>query len=340
MTPAEGRTGRREDGPPGEALLYLSRADVAALGLSMAEVVAAVEEGCRLKGEGAVAMPPKMTLAGEGDAFAQAMAAWLRGAEAGVKWVTVVPANRARGREAVNGLLVLSDGESGLPLAVMDAALVTALRTGASVAVAARFLARPDVARVGVLGCGVQGRRAVEALRVVLPGLAVVRCHDPDPEAVAALAAVCEGLTPPLRLEVCGRATEVGCGAGVVVTAITMGAGPPPLDETVLEPGALAVALDYDAAWTPAAMRSCDRFFCDDAAAVVATKAAGRRLAGVPETIAGDLGDLATGRVPGRRDGQERLFCLNLGMAIEDVVTARLVLGRARERGLGTTLPL
>lgn len=340
MTDDGARVGRPAGGAAGDVLLYLGSADVAALGIDMAEVVAAVEEGCRLKGEGAVAMPPKLTLAGAGDAFAQAMAAWQRDAEAAVKWVTVVPANRARGRAVVNGLLVLSDGQTGLPLAVMDAALVTALRTGASVAVAARFLARPEVECVGVLGCGVQGRRAVEALRVVLPRLRTVRCHDPDPAAVAALAALCGDLRPPLGLEACRRPADIGRDAGVVVSAITMGGGPPPLDEGVLEPGALAVALDYDAAWTPAAMRACERFFCDDTAAVRATKAAGRRLAGVPDTIAGDLGDLAAGRVPGRRDDRERLFCLNLGMAVEDLVTARLVLARAQARGVGTLLPL
>ena len=123
------------------------------------------------------------------------------------------------------------------------------------------------------------------------------------------------------------------------MTAITMrDDAEPVLEAGLLEEGALAVALDYDAAWSAAAMAECGRFFCDDTAQVLATKAAGPRLAGIPETIAGDLGELAAGLVAGRRDDAERLFCMNLGVAVEDVATARLVLARARERGAGVTL--
>jgi ornithine cyclodeaminase/alanine dehydrogenase-like protein (mu-crystallin family) len=114
----------------------------------------------------------------------------------------------------------------------------------------------------------------------------------------------------------------------------------PPLGPGLLQPGALAVALDYDAAWSGAAMAECDRFFCDDAAGVRTTRAAGVRLAEVPGEIAGDLGELAAGLVHGRERDDERLFCLNLGMALEDIVTGRLALQRARELGVGRELPL
>ena len=81
---------------------------------------------------------------------------------------------------------MLSDPGTGLPAAVMDAGAITAWRTGASVGVAARYLARPDVACVGVLGCGVQARAAVRALAAVLPELRTVRCHDAVEAAVGA----------------------------------------------------------------------------------------------------------------------------------------------------------
>ena len=87
-------------------------------------------------------------------------------------------------------------------------------------------------------------------------------------------------------------------------------------------------------------MAECDRFFCDDTATVRATQAAGARLAGIPGEIAGDLGELAAGLVAGRRGPDERLFCLNLGMALEDVVAGELALRRARELGVGRELPL
>ncbi|HQF52259.1 MAG TPA: ornithine cyclodeaminase family protein [Thermoleophilia bacterium] len=323
------------------SLLYLSREDLGSLGVSMGEVVDAVDAGCAAKGRGEVVMPPKLSLHGEGDAYSQVMAATLAGGGLGAKWVTLFPQNAARGLPITNGLVVLGDGETGLPSAVLDAATITAWRTGASVGVAARYLARRDVTTAGVLGCGVQARASVRALAAVLPGLREVRCHDAVPAVAASFAAELGADLPHLSLVVVPTPDAVVADAGVVVTAITMTRDVrPPLGAGLLAPGALAVALDYDAAWTAAAMAECDRLFCDDVAAALATRAAGARLAGLPDPIAGDLGDLAAGLVRGRERADERLFCLNLGMALEDVVTGELALRRARELGVGTELPL
>ena len=135
-------------------VLYLSRGDVERLRLPMGEVVAAVEEGFRLKGTGETEMPPKPALHPGGGAFIHAMPALVRGEVglAALKWVAVYNTNPARGLPALAALLVLSDAADGQPLAVMDAALLTALRTGASVGVAARRLARDDVEAVGDRG--------------------------------------------------------------------------------------------------------------------------------------------------------------------------------------------
>ena len=334
-------SGESDRQPPG-TLLYLCREDLASLGVTMLEVVDAVDAGCAAKGRGEVVMPPKLSLHGEGDAYAQVMAATLAGdGGIGAKWVTLFPQNAAHGLPVTNGLVVLSDPQTGLPAAVLDAATITAWRTGASVGVAARYLASRGAATVAVVGCGVQARASVLALAAVLPGLREVRCHDLDPARAAAFARQLGEQLPGVTFATCataGAAVELG---DVVVTAITMTADiRPPLGAGLLQPGALAVALDYDAAWSAAAMAACDRFFCDDVATVRATQAGGVRLAGVPADIAGDLGALAAGSVRGRTGDDERLFCLNLGMALEDVVTAALVLRRARELGVGTELPL
>ena len=328
--------------PPQGTLLYLSRDDLESLGVTMLEVVDAVDAGCAAKGRGEVVMPPKLSLHGEGDAYSQVMAATLPGgAGLGAKWVTLFPQNAARGLPITNGLVVLSDPATGLPSAVMDAATVTAWRTGAGVGVAARYLARRDAAAVGVLGCGVQARASVRALAAVLPGLLEVRCHDAVEAAGEAFVAGLAAELPDVCFTAAAAPADVVCGADVVVTAITMTADiRPPLGPGLLEPGALAVALDYDAAWSADAMAACDRFFCDDAATVRATQAAGVRLAGIPGEVAGDLGELCAGLVPGRECDDERLFCLNLGMALEDVVTGQLALRKARELGVGRELPL
>jgi len=326
----------------GDGLLYLTRAEIESLGIGAADVVDALDSGLREKGRGAVVMPPKTSLHGPERAFCQVLSAWLPGSGAlGVKWVTIFPSNAAKGLPAVGGLVVLSDASTGRPQAILDGGVITAWRTGASAALAARYLARPDCDRVGLLGCGVQGKASVDALAAELPGLRTVLCHDAVPAAATAFVAEAAARLPGIEVIVCDRPAAVARGAGVVVTAITMSDDvAPPLADGCLEPGGLAVALDYDAAWSAAAMAECERFYCDDTAQVLATRAHGPRLQGIPEAIAGDLGELAADLVEGRRDPGERLFCLNLGLAVEDVVTARLVLARARERGVGTLLPL
>jgi ornithine cyclodeaminase/alanine dehydrogenase len=322
------------------SLLYLSRDDVAGLDLPMSDVLSAVEESFRLKGRGEVRLPAKIGVEAGGGAFAHAMPAFVPAAGVlGVKWVGSFPGNPARGLPAVSGLIVLSDAATGLPTAVMDASLVTALRTGASAGVAARWLARAGAAVAAVVGCGVQGRTSLRALVEALPGLREVRCRDVHESAALSFVSELSTLLPGLEFRVCDSAPEAVAGADVVVTAIPMDGGRPPLDAGLLVAGGLVVALDYDAAWSAAAMAACERLVTDDLAQTLATKAAGAHLAGLP-AIDADLGRIVAGLEPGRLDAGQRIFCLNLGIATHDLLTARLVYDRARAAGAGTTLPL
>ena len=104
--------------------------------------------------------------------------------------------------------------------------------------------------------------------------------------------------------------------------------------------GALAVSLDYDSAWTSAAMRACDKFCADDVPQLLATRAHGVYFGGIPETIHADLGELAAGLRPGREHAAERIFSMNMGIAVDDMVTAKALYNLARQRGAGTRLPL
>ncbi|HXI04634.1 MAG TPA: hypothetical protein VNI57_15775, partial [Candidatus Saccharimonadales bacterium] len=127
-------------------ILYLSRADVEAAAVGMPEIIERVEAAFREKGEGRAEMPPKPGIhpgaPGE-DNFIHAMPALLpRMGAAGIKWVSGFPGNRDRGLPYITGLLILNDPETGLPRAVIDASWITAMRTAAATAVAARHLAR------------------------------------------------------------------------------------------------------------------------------------------------------------------------------------------------------
>ena len=306
----------------------------------MADVLAAVEESFRRKGRGEVRMPAKIGVEAGGGAFAHAMPAFVPAAGAlGVKWVGAFPGNPALGLPTVSGLVVLADPATGLPVAVMDAALVTALRTGASAGVAARFLARQGAAVAAIVGCGVQGRSSLRALAAALPGLREVRCRDVSEDAAQSFVEELAALLPGLELRRCGSAPEAVAGADVVVTAIPMNGGRPPLDAGLLGRGALAVALDYDAAWTAAAMAECERLVTDDRRRPwrprppASTWRACRR--STPTS-----GRSSPGSKPGRLDAAQRILCLNLGVATHDMLTARLVYERALAAGAGTRLPL
>lgn len=323
-------------------LIYLSRADVEGLGMSMREVLDAVDQGFAAKGRGLVEMPPKPGIHTRPDCFLHAMPAYVQELEvAGLKWVGGYPPNPAKGLPYISGLLVLNDCETGLPLAVMDCAWVTAMRTGASAGVSAKYLARADSSTATIVGCGVQGRTSLMALVETLPELTEVRCYDLYPEATQRFIAEMAARFPALRFVACAAAAEAARDADVVVTAVPIVEHPQPdLDAGMLKEGALAVSLDYDSAWTSAAMRQCDKFCSDDVDQMLATKDHGVYFGGIPEAIHADLGELAAGLKAGRENARERTFSMNMGIAVDDMVTARVLYERALERGAGVRLPL
>jgi ornithine cyclodeaminase/alanine dehydrogenase-like protein (mu-crystallin family) len=320
-------------------LLYLSRADVEAVGVTMAQAIDALEAAFREKGEGRVEMPPKPGIhPGGTDNFIHAMPAYIPALNsAGVKWVSGFPENHRRGLPYISGLLIMNDPETGIPLAVMDCTWITAMRTGAATAVAARYLARPESSVAGVLGCGVQGRTNVEALNVLFP-LEKVVAYDVDARGARCYA---EEVNKHLGLEVVvaetPRAAVSGC--DLVVTAGPILKVPhATIQAGWLDEGAFASLVDFDSYWHPAAMKEADRFCTDDLAQLRYYERAGY-FQDIPPVHA-DLGELVTGQKPGRETPRERTMTANLGLALDDMAVAPLVYEQAVEKGVGTWLPL
>jgi len=320
-------------------LLYLSQADVAAVGLTMAEIIESLELAFREKGEGRVEMPPKPGIhPGGGDNFIHAMPAYIPALRsAGVKWVGGFPENYRRGLPYITGLLILNDVETGLPLAVMDCVWITAKRTGAATAVAAKYLARPESSVVGVLGCGVQGRSNVEALNVLFP-LKRVMAYDVNADAGRRYA---DDISARLGLEVVLADTprEAVAGCDIVVTAGPILKSPHrTIQAGWLDEGAFASLVDFDSYWQPDAMREADKFCTDDVPQLCHYQEVGY-FEDIPPVYAG-LGELAAGQKPGRESPEERTMTANLGLAMDDMVVAPLLYERAVEKGMGVWLPL
>ena len=136
---------------------------------------------------------------------------------AGIKWVTRYLPNLEKGLPYVLGLLILNDPETGVPICVMDCAWITAVRTGAASAVAAKYLARKDSRQIGILACGVQGRSNLEAMKVVFPDLQLAKVFDIIPEKAERYAQEMADLLQ-MRIEVSQTPEAAVADADIVVT--------------------------------------------------------------------------------------------------------------------------
>jgi ornithine cyclodeaminase/alanine dehydrogenase-like protein (mu-crystallin family) len=328
-----------------QPLLLLSASDVVAL-LDPAACLDAVERAFRLLGEGSAAPPALCGQHVEGGVF-HVKAAVLAD-EHGHPWFAAkvnanFPGNpRQRSLPTVQGAVLLMDGSSGEPRALLDSAAITALRTAAATGVAARWLAPAGATTVTLAGCGVQGRAHLPFLVAALPRLRRVRLYDPDVEAQRAAVAVATALgldaEPVADLAAACRTSEV-C---VTCTPSRR----PLLDRGDVAPGALVAGVGADNEnkheLAPALLA---------AATVVTDLLAQCALVGDlhhaleagalrREDVHADLGEVVAGRRPGRRSREEIVVFDSTGLAVQDVAAAMLVYERALAAGRGVPVGL
>ena len=319
-------------------VLYLSRAEIDKLRISMAEVIEVVEEAFREKAKKRVETPPKPGVHPQKDAFIHAMPAYMPKIRvAGVKWVSGFPENPKLGLPYISGLLILNDIETGFPICVMDCTWITAKRTGAATAIAAKYLAREDSKTFGILGCGVQESN-LEALMTVCRNLEEVKAYEVNAENLRRYVeemTIKHGVrvvpvdSPKTAVENCD----------IVVTAGPILKNPRPvIEESWFKVGGFACALDFDSYWKPEAMHSMDKFCTDDIEQLKYYRQQGY-FRDIPEVYA-ELSKIISGETHGRENSRERIMSMNLGLAIEDMATAKLVYEKAKKTGAGTKLPL
>jgi ornithine cyclodeaminase/alanine dehydrogenase len=320
-------------------VLYLSRADIERLSISMKDVIQVVEEAFLEKAAGRTEVPPKPGIHPEKDAFIHAMPAYIpKMASAGVKWVSGFPDNPKHGLPYISGILILNDSKTGFPICIMDCTWVTAKRTGAATAVAAKHLAREDSKVLGILGCGAQGRSNLEALSVTCKGLEEVNAYDVSEEN---LQKYVEEMTAKhgLKIVPAGSPRKAVENCDIVVTAGPILKHPKPVIEgSWFKKGGFTCPLDFDSYWKPEAMHSMDKFCTDDVEQLRYYQQQGY-FSDIPEVYA-DLGEIVSGKRFGRENSSERIMSMHLGLAIEDMATATLVYEKAKKSKVGTKLPL
>ena len=318
----------------------LSARDVARA-LPMKEAIRSAKEAFVALSGGRAVQPPRAVISrpdGRGEALF--MPAWIEGgAFMGVKTVTLFGDNPGRGLPRLQALLCLFDGETGTPRAVMDAAALTAIRTGAASGAATELLAREDADTAALFGAGVQGRTQLEALCAVRP-VREVRVFDPDRARAEAFArAASERLGLPVRAA--ASPAEALEGADVVCTATTATA--PVFRDGELAPGAHVNAVG---AYKPEA-REIPGDTVRRALVVVDHRPAALAEAGDllvpmkegligPEHIHAELGEVAAGRRPGRTAPEQVTLFKSVGTAAQDLSAAAHVLAAAERLGLGT----
>jgi ornithine cyclodeaminase/alanine dehydrogenase-like protein (mu-crystallin family) len=289
-------------------------------------------------------LPPKLGVhPREAGSHTGAMPALMRGEAAdgaddllGIKWVTAFAGNRARGIDAIHATVVLNDATTGVPLAILDGAPITAQRTAAISGVALRewWPRTPSPVAVTLVGAGVQGASHVEVLAHVARGcaLTIVDRHDERAEELASAARVSgafASVTPAPDVEAAIR------DADVVLTMVSFGPRRQAVAADAFTRAALIVSVDYDMC-VPAAVVAGSRLFATDDVAQFEATRDDVVFAGYPRPDA-PIGELLGANCAARRPAGP-VVVNHLGVGLADVVFADAIVRRAQELGLGTDL--
>jgi alanine dehydrogenase len=324
---------------PGRSTLLVDRAAVSRL-LTIAAAVEAVEAAFQAYGEGRVQMPPKPYLSfDKGDL--RCMPAYIPALGlATVKNVNVHPGNSDL--PTVMGTVTVFDPETGFPLAIMDGTYLTAMRTGAAGGVAAKYLARPDSAVAGFVGAGVQAATQLAALLVTMPSIERVLVSDVDEEKAARFAeaaAARHGLdaeAAPL--------SEVVSSCDILTTVTPV--RKPIIRRADVQPGTHINAIGADAP----GKQELEVEILRHAAVVIDSWEQGSHGGEINvavgkglfsrEDVHADIGEVVSGRKPGRENDDQITVFDSTGLAIQDCACAARVyraLTAGGELGEGAT---
>jgi len=314
-------------------LLYLSSADVEGLAIEAKDVNEAVERAFRAKGEGRTWTRPELAIHLSGGRTYYAKAAVMTGYGA-CKWHAHIPGNEQYGLADLNPLIVLTEGVTGLAVAIMDARWISGVRTASFTALAAKYLAKAGAESLGFIACGRQARAHLAALRAQFPVRRVL-CHSRKEATTRRFAdeVAAQGLearvAPP---------RDVVAGSDIVVSSTPLDVQMVPfLDADWVKPGGFVAAIDLGYSWRRESLERMDRVVTDD----MEQNGPGGPVAlnCDPTRYDADLGELAAGLKAGRAGAHERNAFVSSGFGLGDLAAAVLVYERARAMGAGRVLP-
>jgi ornithine cyclodeaminase len=320
-------------------VLVLSGADVEAL-LDLNELVDALAVAMAELSGGAASMPARIAadVPGPGGLLA-AMPAYLPSSQTlAVKLVTVFPGNRDLPTH--QAVVLCFDAGTGQPVALLDGAYLTAVRTAAGSALATRLLARPGSRRAAIIGTGVQARAHARALDRSA-GLAEIVLAGRDPARAHALAAE---LSPELDADLTAVDSPADAVRAADVVCATTHAAEPVLRREWLPPGCHVNSVGYNTAGRGEldldTIRDAAVVAVESRAVTLAPPPAGAVELQGPATAVVEIGELLTGQAVGRREPADLTVYKSVGVAVQDAAAAALVLRAAHRHGAGRTIDL
>lgn len=327
----------------GKQMLYLSEGDERRVELDVNAVIDVLEEVHVARKEGRVQMPPKPGLRPVGKAgFVDGYPAFVEGTEyLGIKWLSGYFANPAKGLPFINGLIILNDTQTGVPLCVMSCGYLTALRTAGIHGVGLRRLVAPGARTIGVVGCGLQARTHLMVTMASVQGLEELYCWNVNPAGAQSYAAEAAERYPGLNVHVCDSMEEAVSAADVLIIGAPLlpdGSGRM-IKPGLLKAGVTVAAVNGDSSFLTETLPEFDRVFVDDKEQYPVRKAAGMLADTLPEEC-DELAELVQGKAPGRKSDQEKILITTEGIAINDVSAAYIMYKAALEQGIGQILPL
>lgn len=333
-----------------KGILYLSSAEVAALGADdMTLALADVEEALKLVYLGDCIVPEKIAM-GFGKSISEestkgrinAMPGYLGGRFdiAGIKWIGSNPLNLQRGMSRASALTILNDPDTKFPVCIMDGALISAMRTGASSGVAAKYLAKKNAETILLVGAGYQNQMQLEAIYTACPTLKFFYVVDINPEIGAAF---CEKMGAKLGITITALTDYTQCDRVPDITVNATSAPVPVMNIAAAHPGGMHVCvggLDH-----PELYRKADKIVCDSWNQVrhrpvcyMAQDAIAGRF-DESRIYAEEVGQIIAGEKPGRESDEEFCYYKPVGMGVLDLAIAVRVYRKALKTGVGTFLP-
>jgi alanine dehydrogenase len=326
-------------------LRFLSGPDVDGLALTSQDIVAAAADVVAAHGRGETVFEPRTHLEPDNDGRGHFNV--LRGhvsslgdhGVSGIKVVGDFVSNYEVGLPSELALLTLYDPWTGVPLAILDATLITEVRTGAMTAVGARHLARPDAKVLGHLGARGTAHANIVMLDAMFD-LDEIRVTSRRPESREAFADRLRAeISTPVVVTTSAAATLDG--ADIAVEATRLREPTSLVTRDLLKPGSLLVPYGTVSALAPDLLDVVDKVVVDDwreaqAGSFGALRPHLRSGALTQESLHAELGQVVTGERPGRENDEERILFWHRGLSILDVAVGHLILSRAEAADVGT----